>query len=151
MRRMTMASTTLYKRLSCDAYEYPRLPLDVQNGQSATVHVAAGVYTVLVRYGNRLTDYIYSKGGPIAVLETPTQHSNVKIVLPKSPSNDDRARKEFEEREENKGVERSQIEELRRKLDVVLEPEQSLKPGVSLSEARQRLMALRTRLRPRKP
>jgi tetratricopeptide (TPR) repeat protein len=67
----------------------------VPTGQSATVNVAAGDYSVLVRYGASSGEYIYSKG-PLKITKTATQHSAVKIMLRRPAKDNADAHKEFD-------------------------------------------------------
>jgi len=53
----------------------------VPNGDFKTVNVAAGSYSILVRYGSSLTDYSYIQGDPFTVSESAVEHSAVMITL----------------------------------------------------------------------
>ncbi len=55
--------------------------VEVAQGSSATVNVAAGKYHLLVRYGTKPERYRYAKGDPFTVTETATQRSAVTITL----------------------------------------------------------------------
>ncbi|HHT9121837.1 MAG TPA: hypothetical protein ACFYEF_03110 [Candidatus Wunengus sp. YC63] len=55
--------------------------VDVPQGQKRTVHVAAGEYYILVRYGSKPEQYSYAKGDPFTVLQTATQYSCITITL----------------------------------------------------------------------
>jgi TPR repeat protein len=59
------------------------LLVEVPNGTSRTVNVAAGEYYELVRYGSQSSHYTYSKGKPFAVEQTATQYSEISITLHK--------------------------------------------------------------------
>jgi Flp pilus assembly protein TadD len=64
--------------------------VELPKGQSTTVQVAAGEYTILARYGENPRRYVFSKGGPFTVKQTETHRSDVKIVL-RGPVRDDLA------------------------------------------------------------
>jgi len=53
----------------------------VPNGDFKTVNVAAGQYSILVRYGSSATEYTYAEGDPFTVSESAAEHSAVKITL----------------------------------------------------------------------
>jgi hypothetical protein len=55
--------------------------VEVAQGSSATVNVAAGKYYLLVRYGTKPQRYRYAQGDSFTVTETPTQRSAVTITL----------------------------------------------------------------------
>ena len=57
--------------------------VEVPDGQSRTVNVAAGEYYTLIRYGNEPEKYKYAKGDPFTVTETETQYSAITITLHK--------------------------------------------------------------------
>src|SRR5437879_905551 len=44
-------------------------------GKSATMSIAAGEYSILIRYGSSPSDYVYTKAGPLQITETASQHS----------------------------------------------------------------------------
>ncbi len=117
--------------------------LRVPNGQVVTAHVASGNYTILVRYGSKPDEFVYSRAVGVAVTETATEHSNVKITLPKSPREDSAAHKEFEELEGGRRAEQERVSDLRRKMGVeVAGPDQPLRADLTIAEARQQLVAL---------
>jgi WD40 repeat protein len=64
-------------------------------GQDASMKVGPGEYKVLLRYGERADQYLYAKGGPFQVNQTPSQHSEVKITIPTAPKDSVEAKKEF--------------------------------------------------------
>jgi WD40 repeat protein len=70
--------------------------VSVPSGQSISINVAAGDYSILVRYGTNPSEFVYVRGGPLRVTETQTQHSIGKIALAKSPEDNADARKEFD-------------------------------------------------------
>jgi hypothetical protein len=57
--------------------------VEVPDGESRTVNVAAGEYYILVRYGNKPEQYNYTKGDPFTVQQTGTQYSVITITLHK--------------------------------------------------------------------
>lgn len=57
--------------------------VEVSQGESRTVNVAAGKYHILVRYGSKGDQYTYSKGDPFTVEQTATQYSAISITLHK--------------------------------------------------------------------
>ena len=59
------------------------LLVEVPNGTSRTVNVAAGEYYELVRYGSQPSHYRYSKGKTFTVEQTATQYSVTSITLHK--------------------------------------------------------------------
>jgi superkiller protein 3 len=70
-------------------------PVTIGAGETGSLKVPTGDYILLVRYGTSPGDYIYSKGGPLKVTETATQHSALKITLHRPSNNDSEAQKEF--------------------------------------------------------
>lgn len=56
--------------------------VDVPKGQSITVNVAAGEYSILVRYGSS-NKYSYTKGDPFKVMQNDSQYSAITITLHK--------------------------------------------------------------------
>jgi hypothetical protein len=58
-----------------------RAAVEVPTGSSRTLHVAAGGYVLLVRYGREAGQYTYTKGDPFAVRQTPTEYSVITITL----------------------------------------------------------------------
>lgn len=60
-----------------------RQAVDVPKGQKRTVHVAAGEYHLLIRYGSDAREYSYSKGDPFKVHKNATQYSSISITLHK--------------------------------------------------------------------
>jgi hypothetical protein len=70
--------------------------LTVVDGQSFGANVAAGDYYVLVRYGKSPAEYLFSKTGPVTVIETSGQHSVVRITLHRPVRDNPEAREEFE-------------------------------------------------------
>ena len=57
--------------------------VEVPNGASRTVNVAAGNYYLLARYGSEPSRYSYTKGDPFKVEETVRQYSAIRITLHK--------------------------------------------------------------------
>jgi ABC-type Fe3+-hydroxamate transport system substrate-binding protein len=57
--------------------------VEVPQGESRTINVAAGKYYILVRYGSKADEYTYSKGDPFTVEQTATQYSAISITLHK--------------------------------------------------------------------
>lgn len=57
--------------------------LEVPNGETRTVNVAAGEYSILARYGSTPDQYTYTKGDPFMVTKTTTQYSAMTITLHK--------------------------------------------------------------------
>ena len=55
--------------------------VEVPNGQSRMVKVAAGEYYILAQYGDKPDAYRYSKGDPFTVTQTATQYSVITITL----------------------------------------------------------------------
>ena len=60
--------------------------VQVPNGELRLVHVAAGEYYFLVRYGVKANEYTYQKSPPFNITQTETQHSAAKIRLEKGTS-----------------------------------------------------------------
>jgi len=57
--------------------------IEVPNGESRLINVAAGDYYILVRYGEKPDQYKYSKGDSFTVTQTLTQYSVITITLHK--------------------------------------------------------------------
>lgn len=53
----------------------------LRNGQKRSVYVAKGEYYLLVRYGNSLKEFTYTKSDPFVVTEPENQHSILTITL----------------------------------------------------------------------
>jgi WD40 repeat protein len=70
--------------------------VNIPSGKTSVLRAVAGEYSILMRYGSGPDDYRFAKGGPFKVVETDTQHSVVKIALPKLPPDSPGARSEFE-------------------------------------------------------
>ena len=64
-------------------------------GKSVSLTVPAGEYRILLRYTKSDKDYIYAKGGPLAIAQTSTAHSETKITLPVHPKSQSEAQKQF--------------------------------------------------------
>ncbi len=77
--------------------------IQVPTGSSRTVHVSAGPYRMLVRYGDTPSDYTYSEGEPFRVVQTENQYSEISITLHKveggNYSSHPISRAEFEKRQ----------------------------------------------------
>lgn len=57
--------------------------VEVPDGQSRTVPVASGEYSLLARYGAAQGHYTYSRGDPFTVTQTATEYSAITITLHK--------------------------------------------------------------------
>ena len=57
--------------------------VEVPQGKTRTINVAAGEFYILVRYGGKAGQYTYSKGDPFIVEQTATQYSAISITLHK--------------------------------------------------------------------
>lgn len=55
----------------------------VTSGHQKSVHVAPGIYRLLVRYGNEGDEYRFAEGEPFSVAESQNQYSVVSITLHK--------------------------------------------------------------------
>lgn len=60
-----------------------KVAVEVPNGQEQTVHVEAGDYYLLGRYGTRPEEYKYTKGDPFTVTQSGRQYSVITITLHK--------------------------------------------------------------------
>jgi len=60
-----------------------KVAVEVPNGQEQTVHVEAGNYYLLGRYGTRPEEYTYTKGAPFKVTQPTGQYSAITITLHK--------------------------------------------------------------------
>jgi len=60
-----------------------KVAVEVPNGQEQTVHVAAGNYYLLGRYGTQPEEYTYTKGDPFTVTQSGRQYSVITITLHK--------------------------------------------------------------------
>lgn len=57
------------------------MAVEVPDNGSRTVHVPAGEYYLLVRYGSISQGYHYTKGSAFSVVQTATQYSIITITL----------------------------------------------------------------------
>jgi PEGA domain len=68
----------------------------IKDKSVAKLKVQPGAYTVLARFGGNPGEYVYSKGEPMTITETQTEHSAATIVLRRPLKDDPDAHGEFD-------------------------------------------------------
>ncbi|MBI5325213.1 MAG: hypothetical protein HZB41_08085 [Ignavibacteriae bacterium] len=62
------------------------LQVEVPKKKNTIVNVSAGVYYILVRYGNNPKNYSYAKGEPFQIIQNDKEYTSISITLNKTES-----------------------------------------------------------------